>query len=138
MISRTHLPFNCCIWPLLISDGAGRHQWAIMTSTVTALPCVAVPDVLELQYQLESKQPNGTPQLVLPLCLSQSLWQQGASRSLLLCEGVSNIPGIDCPRGGSTALPFVMDFFRLHWNRVMLLNVCITLKTSSLQMQKKG
>lgn len=36
----------------------------------------------------------------------------------VLQEGVSNTSRIDCPRGGSTALPFVMDFIQAALEQV--------------------
>ena len=50
-------------------------------------------------------QPSGMLQLTLRMCFSRFLWQQNAGHSLFLLEGVSNTPGIDCPRGGNTVLP---------------------------------
>ncbi|CAN0307016.1 unnamed protein product, partial [Bubo scandiacus] len=47
----------------------------------------------------------GTPQLILPKHFSPSLWQQSSGHSLLLPGGVSNTPGIDCPRVGSHREP---------------------------------
>lgn len=35
----------------------------------------------------------------------QSFWQQSAGHGLLSLGGVSSTPGINCPRGGNTALP---------------------------------
>ncbi|GAB0205266.1 hypothetical protein GRJ2_002992200 [Grus japonensis] len=56
VISRTHSPFNSPIWPVRKSNG----EWRLMVdyrglNEVTPLMSAAVPDMLELQYELESK-----------------------------------------------------------------------------------
>jgi len=60
------------------------------------------------------RQPNGTPQLISLTCFPQSLWWQNMGHSFLSLGGVSSIPGIDCPRGENTALPFAMGRSRLR------------------------
>ncbi|GAB0207577.1 hypothetical protein GRJ2_003223400 [Grus japonensis] len=103
VISRTHSPFNSPIRPVWKSHGERRltvdyHGLNEVTPPMSA----AVPDMLELQYELESKAANG-------MCFSRSLWQQSAGHSLLSLGGASSTPGIDCPRGGNTAPPFAVD-----------------------------
>ncbi|GAB0209418.1 hypothetical protein GRJ2_003407500 [Grus japonensis] len=56
VISRTHSPFNSPIWPVRKSNG----EWRLMVdyrglNEVTPPMSAAVPDMLELQYELESK-----------------------------------------------------------------------------------
>ncbi|GAB0209207.1 hypothetical protein GRJ2_003386400 [Grus japonensis] len=56
VISRTCSPFNGPIWPVRKSNG----EWRLMVdyrglNEVTPLLSAAVPDMLELQYELESK-----------------------------------------------------------------------------------
>ncbi|GAB0185014.1 hypothetical protein GRJ2_000966700 [Grus japonensis] len=56
VISRTHSPFNSPIWPAWKSNG----EWRLTVdycglNEVTPPMSAAVPDVLELQYELESK-----------------------------------------------------------------------------------
>ncbi|GAB0188949.1 hypothetical protein GRJ2_001360200 [Grus japonensis] len=56
VISRTHSPFNSPIWPVWKSNG----EWRLMVdyrglNEVTPPMSAAVPDMLELQYELESK-----------------------------------------------------------------------------------
>ncbi|XP_057271735.1 uncharacterized protein LOC130602657 [Pezoporus wallicus] len=56
VISRTHLPFNSPIWPVQKSNG----EWRLTVdycglNEVTPPLSAAVPDMLELQYELESK-----------------------------------------------------------------------------------
>ncbi|GAB0175672.1 hypothetical protein GRJ2_000032400 [Grus japonensis] len=56
VISRTHSPFNSPIWPVRKSNG----EWRLTVdyhglNEVTPPMSAAVPDVLELQYELESK-----------------------------------------------------------------------------------
>ncbi|GAB0191245.1 hypothetical protein GRJ2_001589800 [Grus japonensis] len=56
VISRTRSPFNSPIWPVWKSNG----EWRLTVdyrglNEVTPLMSAAVPDMLELQYELESK-----------------------------------------------------------------------------------
>ncbi|GAB0205118.1 hypothetical protein GRJ2_002977400 [Grus japonensis] len=56
VISRTHSPFNSPVWPVLKSSG----EWRLTVdyhglNEVTPPMGAAMPDMLELQYELESK-----------------------------------------------------------------------------------
>ncbi|GAB0210126.1 hypothetical protein GRJ2_003478400 [Grus japonensis] len=56
VISRTHSPFNSPLWPVRKSNG----EWRLTVdyrglNEVTPPMSAAVPDMLELQYELESK-----------------------------------------------------------------------------------
>ncbi|RMC18156.1 hypothetical protein DUI87_05037 [Hirundo rustica rustica] len=56
VVSKTHSPFNSPIWPVRKSDG----EWRLTVdyralNEVTPPLSTAVPDMLELQYELESK-----------------------------------------------------------------------------------
>ncbi|RMC21845.1 hypothetical protein DUI87_02716 [Hirundo rustica rustica] len=56
VVSKTHSPFNSPIWPVRKSEG----EWRLTVdyhalNEVTPPPSAAVPDMLELQYELESK-----------------------------------------------------------------------------------
>ncbi|RMC01658.1 hypothetical protein DUI87_21671 [Hirundo rustica rustica] len=56
VVSKTHSPFNSPIWPVHKPDG----EWRLTVdyralNEVTATLSAAVPDMLELQYELESK-----------------------------------------------------------------------------------
>ncbi|RMC15018.1 hypothetical protein DUI87_07197 [Hirundo rustica rustica] len=56
VVSKTHSPFNSPIWPVRKPDGEWRltvdyRAWNEVTPPLSA----AVPDMLELQYELESK-----------------------------------------------------------------------------------
>ncbi|RMB99801.1 hypothetical protein DUI87_23578 [Hirundo rustica rustica] len=56
VVSKTHSPFNSPIWPVHKSDG----EWRLTVdyralNEVTPPLSAAVPDMLELQYELESK-----------------------------------------------------------------------------------
>ncbi|GAB0203246.1 hypothetical protein GRJ2_002790200 [Grus japonensis] len=56
MISRTHSPFNSPIWPVRKSNGEWRLTVDYRGLNEVTLPMsAAVPDMLELQYELESK-----------------------------------------------------------------------------------
>ncbi|TRZ08757.1 hypothetical protein HGM15179_018354 [Zosterops borbonicus] len=56
VVTKTHSPFNSPIWPVRKSD----REWRLTVdyralNEVTPLLSAAVPDMLELQYELESK-----------------------------------------------------------------------------------
>ncbi|GAB0177443.1 hypothetical protein GRJ2_000209500 [Grus japonensis] len=56
VISRTHSPFNSPIWPVRKSNGEWRLTVDCRGLNEVTLPMsAAVPDMLELQYELESK-----------------------------------------------------------------------------------
>ncbi|RMC21010.1 hypothetical protein DUI87_01866 [Hirundo rustica rustica] len=56
VVSKTHSPFNSPIWPVRKSEGAWRLTVDYRAlNEVTAPLSAAVPDMLELQYELESK-----------------------------------------------------------------------------------
>ncbi|GAB0209934.1 hypothetical protein GRJ2_003459100 [Grus japonensis] len=56
VISRTHSPFNSPIWPVWKSNGEWRLTVDYRGLNEVTLPMsAAVPDMLELQYELESK-----------------------------------------------------------------------------------
>ncbi|GAB0207260.1 hypothetical protein GRJ2_003191600 [Grus japonensis] len=62
VISRTHSPFNSPIWPVRKSNG----EWRLKVdyrglNEVTPPMSAAVPDMLELQYELESKAAKWYP-----------------------------------------------------------------------------
>ncbi|RMC20484.1 hypothetical protein DUI87_01334 [Hirundo rustica rustica] len=59
VVSKTHSPFNSLIWPVRKSD----EKWRLtvdyhVLNEVTPPLSTAVPDMLELQYELESKEAN--------------------------------------------------------------------------------
>ncbi|RMC20012.1 hypothetical protein DUI87_00858 [Hirundo rustica rustica] len=56
VVSKTHSPFNSPIWPVRKSDGERRLTVDYRAlNEVTPPLSAAVPDMLELQYELESK-----------------------------------------------------------------------------------
>ncbi|GAB0209768.1 hypothetical protein GRJ2_003442500 [Grus japonensis] len=56
VISRTHSPFNSPIWPVWKSNGEWRLSVGYCGLNEVTLPMsAAMPDMLELQYELESK-----------------------------------------------------------------------------------
>ena len=98
VIIKTHSPFNCPIWLVQKSDGA----WRLIVdyrglNEVTPPLSAAVPDMLELQYELESKEAKWYATIDIANDFFRFLWQQSADHSLLLLRGVSIIPGNDCP-----------------------------------------
>ncbi|GAB0206971.1 hypothetical protein GRJ2_003162700 [Grus japonensis] len=74
---------------------------------VTPPMTAAVPDMLELQYELESKAAKWYATIDRANAFF-SIPLAAECRPLSL-GGVSSTPGIDCPRGGNTAPPFAMD-----------------------------
>ncbi|GAB0197180.1 hypothetical protein GRJ2_002183300 [Grus japonensis] len=110
VISRTHSPFNSPMWPVQKSNG----EWRLTVdyrglNEVTPPMSAAVSDMLELQYELDSKAARWYATIDIATAFFQSLWQQSAGHSLPSLRGASSTPGIDCPRGGNTAPPFAMD-----------------------------
>ncbi|KAF4798806.1 hypothetical protein TURU_060657 [Turdus rufiventris] len=56
VVSKTHSPFNSPIWPVRKSDGKWRLTMGYHAQNEVTPPLsAAVPDMLELQYELESK-----------------------------------------------------------------------------------
>ncbi|RMC16846.1 hypothetical protein DUI87_06099 [Hirundo rustica rustica] len=56
VVSKTHSPFNSPIWPVCKSDGEWRLTVDYRALNAVTPPLnAAVPDMLELQYELESK-----------------------------------------------------------------------------------
>ena len=68
-----------------------------------------LPDMLELQYELESKAAKWYTTTDIANDFSEFLSCQSAGHSLLSRRGPFSIAGNDCPRGGNTALSFAMD-----------------------------
>ncbi|KAJ7409520.1 hypothetical protein WISP_113962 [Willisornis vidua] len=100
VVSRTHSPFNSPIWPVCKSDGEWRltvdyHGLNEVTSPLSA----AVPDVLELQYELESKAAKWYGTIDIANAFFSIPLAADAGRSLLSPGGVCSTPRTDCPRG---------------------------------------
>ncbi|KAJ7415256.1 hypothetical protein BTVI_38842 [Pitangus sulphuratus] len=56
VVSKTHSPFNSPIWPVRKSDGGWRLTVDYRGLNEVTMPLSAsVPEMLELQYELESK-----------------------------------------------------------------------------------
>ncbi|RMC22468.1 hypothetical protein DUI87_00782 [Hirundo rustica rustica] len=56
VVSKTHSPFNSPVWPVHKSEGEWRSTVDYRAlNEVTPPLSAAVPDMLELQYELESK-----------------------------------------------------------------------------------
>lgn len=75
---------------------------------VTSLLSDTVADMLELQYQLESKTANWYATIDIN---SELFFSLSGGRETTVCfylGGAFSIPGINYPRGGNTALAFVM------------------------------
>jgi len=98
---------------------------------VTEPLSAAVLDVLELQYELESKVTKWYATIeIASVFFSIPLATECRPQFAFAWRGVQT-PGIDRPMGGNTAPPFAMDSSRLHWNRVKLRNTSSRLTTSS-------
>ncbi|GAB0207918.1 hypothetical protein GRJ2_003257500 [Grus japonensis] len=83
VISRTHSPFNSPIWPVRKSNG----EWRLTVdyrglNEVTPPMSAAVPDMLELQYELESKAAKWGVQY------TWNRLPQGWKHSPTICHGV--------------------------------------------------
>ncbi|RMC21641.1 hypothetical protein DUI87_02508 [Hirundo rustica rustica] len=91
VVSKTHSPFNSPIWPVRKSDG----EWRLIVdyralNKVTPPLSAAVPDMLELQYELESKAAKW-PQFAFTGRGVQYTWNrlpQGWKHSPTICHGL--------------------------------------------------
>ncbi|RMC05632.1 hypothetical protein DUI87_17717 [Hirundo rustica rustica] len=75
MVSKTHSPFNSPIWPVHKSD----REWSLTVdyhalNEVTPPLSAAVPDVLELQYKLESKAAKWNATIDIANAFFSFLW----------------------------------------------------------------
>ncbi|RMB97159.1 hypothetical protein DUI87_26443 [Hirundo rustica rustica] len=110
VVSKARSPFSSPIWPVCKSSG----EWRLMMdyhalNEVTPPLSAAVPDMLELQYELESKAAKWYATMILPTPSSPFLWQQSAGPSLPSPGRAYSTPGTNCPGGGNTAPPSTMD-----------------------------
>ncbi|KAF4804310.1 hypothetical protein TURU_009164 [Turdus rufiventris] len=90
VVSKTHSPFNSPIWPVRKSDGEWRLTVDYHTlNEVTPLLSAAVPDMLELQYELESKAARGGNSPTICHGLIQAALEDGeASDHLQYLNGI--------------------------------------------------
>ncbi|KAJ7426845.1 hypothetical protein WISP_11989 [Willisornis vidua] len=110
MVSKTHSPFNRPIWPVHKSDGGWRLTVDYCGLNEVILPLsAAVPDMLELQYELESKTMKWYATIDIANAFFSTPWQQSAGQSLLSPGELCSTPGTNCPRGGNTVPPFAKD-----------------------------
>ncbi|KAK4806844.1 LOW QUALITY PROTEIN: hypothetical protein QYF61_012565 [Mycteria americana] len=99
VISKTHSPFNSPIWPVQKSNG----EWRLTVdyrglNEVTLLLSAAVPDMLELQYELESKAAKWYVTTdIADAFFSIPLEAECRPQFAFTWRGVQYI-GIDCPR----------------------------------------
>ena len=99
VISKTHSPFNSPIWPVCKASG----EWRLTVdyrglNEVTPPLSAAVPDMLELQYELESKAAKWyMPPVTLLMPSFPFHWPRNVGHSLLSPGGAFSIPGIICP-----------------------------------------
>ncbi|RMC01062.1 hypothetical protein DUI87_22326 [Hirundo rustica rustica] len=98
LVSKACSPFNSPIWPVRNSSGEWRLTVDYRTlNEVTPPLSAAVPDVLELQYNLETKAAKWYAKLILPMPFSAFLWQQSAGPSLPSPGRAYSTAGTDCP-----------------------------------------
>ncbi|RMC16743.1 hypothetical protein DUI87_06337 [Hirundo rustica rustica] len=76
VVSKTHSPFNSPIWPVCKSDG----EWRLTVdycalNEVTPPLSAAVPDMLELQYEQESKAAKWYATIDIANAFFSILWQ---------------------------------------------------------------
>ncbi|RMC19221.1 hypothetical protein DUI87_03826 [Hirundo rustica rustica] len=98
------------IWPVCKSDG----EWRLTVdyralNEVTPPLSAAVPDMLELQYELESKAAKWYATIdIANAFFSIPLAAECRPQFAFTWRDV-HTPGTDCPRGGNTAPPSAMD-----------------------------
>ncbi|TRZ12336.1 hypothetical protein HGM15179_014756 [Zosterops borbonicus] len=110
VVSKRHSPFSSPIWPVHKSDG----EWRLTVdycalNEVTPPLSAAVPDMLELQYELESKAARWYATINIANAFF-SIPLAAECRPLFASPGgACSTPGTDCPRGGNTVPPSAMD-----------------------------
>ncbi|KAK4818034.1 hypothetical protein QYF61_004158 [Mycteria americana] len=103
VISKTRSPFNSPIWPVRKSNG----EWGLTVdyrglNEVTLLLSAAVQDMLELQYELESKAAKWYATAdIANAFFSIPLAAECRPQFAFTWRGVQ-YTGIDCPRGGNS------------------------------------
>ncbi|RMB99514.1 hypothetical protein DUI87_24251 [Hirundo rustica rustica] len=103
VVSKTHSPFNSPIWPVRKPDG----EWRLTVdyralNKVTSPLSAAVLDMLELQYELESKAEKWYATIDIANAFFSIPLAAECSLSLLSPGGECSTPGTDCPRGGNS------------------------------------
>ncbi|RMB92860.1 hypothetical protein DUI87_30754 [Hirundo rustica rustica] len=100
VVSKARSPFNSPIWPERKSSGEWRLTVGYRAlNEVTPPLSAAMADMLELQYELESKAAKSYATIDIA----------NAFFSIPSPRRVCSTPGTDCPRGGSTVPPSAMD-----------------------------
>ncbi|RMB92989.1 hypothetical protein DUI87_30495 [Hirundo rustica rustica] len=110
VVSKTHSPFNSPIWPVRKSDG----EWRLTVdyralNEVTPPLSAAVPDMLELQYELESKAAKWYATIdIANAFFSIPLAAECRPQFAFTWRGVQYTWN-RLPQGGNTAPPSAMD-----------------------------
>ncbi|RMC22110.1 hypothetical protein DUI87_02983 [Hirundo rustica rustica] len=89
VVSKSHSPFNSPIWPVRKSGG----EWRLTVdyralNEVTPPLSAAVPDMLELQYELESKAAKCSPFTWKGVQYTWNRLPQGWKHSPTICHGL--------------------------------------------------
>ncbi|KAF4803911.1 hypothetical protein TURU_012337 [Turdus rufiventris] len=110
VVSNTHSPFHSPIWPVRKSD----REWRLTVdyralNEVTPPLSVAMPDMLELQYELESKAARWYSTIdIANVFFSIPLAAECRPQFAFTWRGMQYTWNI-CTRGGNTAPPSAMD-----------------------------
>lgn len=129
--SKTHSPFSSPIRPVLKSS----REWRLTVdycglNEVTPLLSAVIPDMLEHQYQLESKAAKWFATTdISNAFFSVSLAARVQATGCFYLMGHSLHLELTAP-GVTTVLPFVMGLSRLHRHGGKLVNICNVLMTS--------
>ncbi|XP_009637348.1 cilia- and flagella-associated protein 44-like [Egretta garzetta] len=132
VISKTCSPFKSPIRPVQKSN----EEWRLTVdyrglNEVTSPLSAAVPDILELQYELESKAAKWYATTdIANAFFSIPLAAECRPQFAFTWRGVQYAWN-QLPRGWKHSPTICHDRSRLHWNRVKLWNTCNTLMTSS-------
>ncbi|RMC21374.1 hypothetical protein DUI87_02236 [Hirundo rustica rustica] len=110
VVSKARSPFNSPIWPVCKSSG----EWRLTVdyralNEVTPPLSAAVPDMLELRYELESKAVKWYATIDIANAFFSIPLAAECRPSLPSPGRAFSTPGTDCPRGGNTAPPSAMD-----------------------------
>ncbi|KAK4816511.1 hypothetical protein QYF61_017611 [Mycteria americana] len=110
VISKTCSPFNGPIWPVQKSNG----EWRLTVdyhglNEVMPLLSAVMLDRLELQYKLESKAAKWYATIGIANPFVSVRLAVECRPQIVALGGAFSTRGIDCSRGGNTALPFAMD-----------------------------
>ncbi|PKU33224.1 hypothetical protein llap_16472 [Limosa lapponica baueri] len=112
VISKTRSPFNSPIWPVRKPNGKWRLTVDYRGLNQVAPPLnAAVPDMLQLHYELESKEVKGPAQEIQFLAIK---WQDG--RRQIPKDVINKITAMSPPTNKKETQTFlgIVGFWRMH------------------------